>query len=86
MTRKRKTETEKAFERMVEAIAIFLSTVGWQAIVIGNPRIEQKPGAAKFNYEFTLRFTGQKIERPQPAGSDNTTPPGRNAKSPKPGA
>ena len=75
--RKRQTDKEKAFAQMVEAIAIFLSTVGWQAIVIGEPRIQQRPGAGQFNYEFAVRFTGQKVEMPESAGSDNAIPLGR---------
>lgn len=60
---KRKTQKERAWESLVEATAIYLSTVGWQALVIGSPRIQHHPGEDRnFNYEFVVRFTGKKVE------------------------
>lgn len=78
---KRKTEKEKVWESLVEAVAIYLSSVGWQALVIGNPRIQHQPGEDRnFNYEFVVRFTGKQVESPKPAGSTEATPLGRKSK------
>lgn len=58
-----KTEKEKAWESFGEAFAIYLSTIGWQALVVSSPRIQHRPGEDKnFNYEFVVRFTGKKVQ------------------------
>lgn len=47
----------KAFEHLAEAIRVYLDAVGWHVVVVGSPRV-QWPGAAPFNYEFVVKFTG----------------------------
>lgn len=49
-----------AFNDMADAIGTYLKTVGWSALVVGNPRVQQQPGEREFNYEFVVRFTGGK--------------------------
>lgn len=61
MSRKTKTEKEKAFDQLAEAVAVFLGSIGWSALVVGNPTITQQPGEV-CNYEFSVRFTGKKLE------------------------
>ena len=54
------TENPEAFRAMAEAVSSYLETVGWRAVVVGSPRIEQPHGSRALNYEFVLRFTGGK--------------------------
>jgi hypothetical protein len=67
-------EQQRAFDRMAKEVGKFLQTIGWKALVIGIPRVQQQPGELKYNFEFVMRFTGKQIERPQPAGRKNATP------------
>jgi len=50
----------KAFEHLAEAVGVYLESVGWSAVVVGNPRVQHQPDARKFNYEFVVSFTGGK--------------------------
>jgi hypothetical protein len=48
---------------LTDAIAVYLSTVGWKALVIGDVQIRQQPDEASHaNYEFVVRFTGGKSQ------------------------
>jgi hypothetical protein len=48
------------FGRLSLEIGKYLETVGWTALVVGNPRIQQQAGEQKMNYEFVVKFTGGK--------------------------
>lgn len=48
------------FGRLTLEINRYLNTVGWSALVIGRARVQQQPGARKFNFEFVVDFTGGK--------------------------
>jgi hypothetical protein len=52
------TDTDAAFTRLSTALAEYLDAIGWSALVVGRPRIQQQPGALEFNYEFVVDFTG----------------------------
>jgi hypothetical protein len=53
----------QAHSNLAEAIAIFLSTIGWKAILIGEVKIQSPPGEQRhFNYEFVVRFTGKDLK------------------------
>jgi len=47
-----------AFNDMADAIGRYLKTVGWSALLVASPRIQQQLGARAFNYEFVVQFTG----------------------------
>lgn len=49
-----------AFNDMADAIGKYLKSIGWSALVVGRPRIQQQPLAREFNYEFVVDFTGGK--------------------------
>ncbi len=53
------------FGRLAIAIGDYLDTIGWSAVIVGRPRIQQQPLANKFNYEFVLDFSGsqKKVEK-----------------------
>ncbi len=53
-----------AFITFSDALGVYLETLGWRAIVVGSPRVQQQPGERDFNYEFVVRFTGGKIGLP----------------------
>jgi hypothetical protein len=46
------------FGRLAAALGDYLESVGWSAVVVGRPRVQQQPGASTFNYEFVVSFTG----------------------------
>lgn len=49
-----------AFNDMADAIGKYLKTIGWSALVVGRPRVQQQPLARNFNFEFVVEFTGGK--------------------------
>lgn len=49
-----------AFNDLAGAIGQYLKTVGWTALVVGRPRIQQQPLAREFNFEFVVDITGRK--------------------------
>jgi hypothetical protein len=53
----------EAFKHLADAVGVYLAAVGWRALLVGNPRVEQQPGDRQFNYEFVVRFTGSKESR-----------------------
>lgn len=54
-------QRKDAHTQLAEAIAVYLSAIGWKALVVGQVTIEQKPTDAKLNYELVVRFTGGKV-------------------------
>ncbi len=54
------TVRAEVFKRFADALAVYLEAVGWRAIVVGHPRIQQQPDARAMNYEFVVQFTGGK--------------------------
>lgn len=61
MAKKKRPATP--FDRLAVAIGAYLETIGWRAIVVGNPRVQQQPTEREFNYEFVVRFTGGKVKK-----------------------
>ena len=57
---KKRPRAEAPFDRLAVAVGAYLETIGWRAIVVGNPRVQQQPGDRELNYEFVVRFTGGK--------------------------
>lgn len=57
------TDADAAFTRLSTALGEYLETIGWSAVVVGRPRIQQQPLAQEFNYEFVVDFTGGKRKR-----------------------
>lgn len=53
---------------ILDQIAAFLKANGWTVIVAGPTQVRQEIGAAKYNFEFVVKFTGSKRE-PVPSGS-----------------
>jgi hypothetical protein len=67
VTKKRFTKKDLTFRRRLRrdpfgrlsvALADYLESVGWSAVVVGEPRVQQQPGERAFNFEFVVRFTG----------------------------
>lgn len=56
------------FGRLTLEIQRYLKTVRWEAVVMGTPKISgfEKPGVG--NYEFSVSFTGWRLE-PKPSSS-----------------
>jgi hypothetical protein len=52
------TSDRETFKALADAIGAYLEAVGWKALVVGHPRIQQQPGERAMNYEFVVRFTG----------------------------
>jgi hypothetical protein len=48
------------FGRLAFALGDYLESIGWSAVLVGSPRVQQQPGEREFNYEFVVRFTGGK--------------------------
>jgi len=51
-----------AFNDLAEALGRYLDAIGWTAVVVGSPRI-QDPDPGDMNYEFVVRFTGGRVSR-----------------------
>lgn len=49
---------DQAFADFADALGRYLASIGWSAVVVGRPRIQQQPLARAFNYEFVVDFTG----------------------------
>lgn len=45
-------------DAMLNAVADYLKSNGWNVVVIGSPRVQKPIGEREFNYEFVVRFTG----------------------------
>jgi hypothetical protein len=62
----------RPFRRLTDAVAAYLETLGWRAVVIGAPRVQSWPDplgdpvqseAARLGkYEFVVEFTGGRRE------------------------
>jgi len=57
---RRPVKKDDAFGPLAFAVGDYLKSLGWTALVVGSPRIQQQPGDREFNYEFVVRFTGGK--------------------------
>lgn len=72
MTTKRSTRLKRApvseraaheaFPELAAAIEIYLEAVGWRAVLVSAPRVQQQFNARKYNYEFVVQFTGGKVQ------------------------
>lgn len=62
---KREREKRAAFVTFSDALAVYLQSIGWNAVVVGRPRIQQEPHAREFNFEFVVEFTGGKKNVPK---------------------
>ena len=51
-------KNREAFNALADAIAAYLESIGWRALVVGSPRIQHQLLEREFNYEFVVRFTG----------------------------
>lgn len=56
----RTPEVEAAFSALATAVGAYLTSIGWSALVVGNPRVQQQPLARPMNFEFVVQFTGGK--------------------------
>lgn len=83
MKAKRKTDKERAFAQLAEAIAIFLSTEGWSCAVVSRPRVMRRPGLpdGDGNYEFVVNFTGLGPGAKSMSTDRSDTPTGRRRES-----
>ncbi len=77
---KRKTDKEKAWEALAEALAIYLSTAGWSVLVVSHPRIHG-PLDEGLNFDFVVQFTGKQYRAPESSSSSLVSPLGVKAKS-----
>lgn len=63
------------FGRLCLEINRYLKTVGWNAVIMGNPQVRGDATNRIGNYEFAVRFTGGKLksgrQRPRPERSDH---------------
>lgn len=67
MTKKKPAiDADAAFTRLTSALSEYLEAIGWSALVVGRPRVQQQPHAREFNYEFVVDFTGGKKKDPRP--------------------
>lgn len=65
MTKKKQlfTDADAAFTRLSTALGEYLEAIGWSALVVGRPRVQQQPLARKFNHEFVVDFTGKRLSK-----------------------
>ena len=54
---RRRKPAQTSEERMLHAVAEYLTERGWKILVISANRIQQQPDEVS-NYEFVIKFTG----------------------------
>jgi hypothetical protein len=70
--KRRRRMRRDPFGRLALAVGDYLDAVGWKALVVGDPRIQQPLDAPEFAYELVVRFTGGRKKERGPAPEAET--------------